>query len=57
VVQGLLQRGWAVQAGSRYRIATPPAIRVTVASLAKKDAVRFAADLAAVMVSRRAGAA
>ena len=29
VVQALLQRGWAVKAGERYRIATPPAIRVT----------------------------
>jgi len=57
VVQGLLQRGWAVQAGSRYRIGTPPAIRVTVASLATKDALRFAADLAAVVMVRRAGAA
>ena len=50
VVQGLLQRGWAVQAGSRYRIGTPPAIRVTVASLATKDALRFGADLAAVVM-------
>ena len=48
-VQGLLQRGWAVQAGSRYRIGAPTAIRVTVASLDVRDAVRFAADVAAVV--------
>jgi len=53
VVQALLQRGWAVQAGSRYRIATPPAIRVTTASLDVRDARRFAADLAAAVEPRR----
>jgi DNA-binding transcriptional MocR family regulator len=51
-VQALLQRGWAVKAGERYRIASPPAIRVTAATLAPRDAVRFAADLASVLGSR-----
>jgi len=53
VVQALLQRGWAVQAGSRYRLATPPAIRVTTAALGAGDARRFAADLAAAVAPRR----
>jgi DNA-binding transcriptional MocR family regulator len=52
IVRGLLDRGWAVNAGERYRIDTPPAIRVTVASLKPKDAARFARDLAALLAPR-----
>jgi DNA-binding transcriptional MocR family regulator len=54
-VQALLQRGWAVKAGERYRIASPPAIRVTIASLEPRDAARFADDLAAVVRPARRG--
>jgi DNA-binding transcriptional MocR family regulator len=54
-VQALLQRGWAVKAGERYRIASPPAVRVTVATLAPKEAVRFAEDLANVIARRTGG--
>ena len=57
VVQALLQRGWAVNAGERYRLASPPAIRVTVAALTPADAVRFAADLAAILARRQRTAA
>lgn len=49
IVQGLLQRGWGVQAGERYRLDASPAIRVTIASLEPADAARFAADLAAIL--------
>jgi DNA-binding transcriptional MocR family regulator len=49
VVNGLLKRGWAVNAGERYRIRTGPAIRVTVAALDAADAETFAEDLAAVV--------
>jgi DNA-binding transcriptional MocR family regulator len=57
-VQALLHAGWAVKAGERYRIATPPAIRVTIATLEPKDAVRFAEDLARVITpARRASGA
>ncbi len=52
-VQALLHAGWAVKAGERYRIATPPAIRVTITSLEPADAARFAEDLAAVITPRR----
>lgn len=52
-VQALMHAGWAVKAGERYRIASPAAIRVTIASLEPKDAVRFAADLAQVIAPRR----
>ena len=53
VVGGLLDRGWAVNAGVRYRIATPPAIRVTTAALEPADSRRFASDLAGLLVPRR----
>ncbi len=52
VAQPLFQRGWAVHAGESYRIATAPAIRVTVAALTPADAKRFARDLAASVASR-----
>lgn len=52
VAQSLLSRGWAVNAGERYRISSGPAIRVTIARLEAKDAVRLADDLAAVLVGR-----
>jgi DNA-binding transcriptional MocR family regulator len=57
-VQALLQMGWAVKAGERYRIATAPAIRVTISTLDPRDAVRFADDLARVIApARRASGA
>jgi DNA-binding transcriptional MocR family regulator len=49
VVQSLMARGWAVNAGERYRIASGPAVRVTIATLTPDDAKRFAADLAAIV--------
>jgi len=45
----LLRRGWAVTVGARYRLETPTAIRVTVATLEARDATRFAKDLAEVL--------
>jgi DNA-binding transcriptional MocR family regulator len=57
VVQALLHRGWAVNAGERYRIIAPPAIRVTVAALTPADAARFADDLAAILARRQRTAA
>ena len=57
-VQALLHAGWAVKAGERYRVASPPAIRVTIATLEPKDAVRFADDLVRVIApARRASGA
>lgn len=52
VVARMLECGWAVAAGQRYRIASPPAIRITVASLEPGEAERLAADLARCIVSR-----
>ena len=53
VVSRLLGAGWAVTAGERFRIESPPAIRVCVASLAPVQARAFAADLAAILAPGR----
>ena len=49
VVQALAERGWAVTAGERFRLQTPPAIRVTTSTLQPVDAARFADDLKEVI--------
>lgn len=48
-VAGLAVAGWAVRAGERYRIRSPPAIRVTISTLNAAQARRFAHDLAALV--------
>src|SRR5262249_50859675 len=45
-VRGLGRTGWAVSTGERFRIASPPAIRVTAATLEPEEAERLAEDLA-----------
>lgn len=50
VVRTLAERGWVVAPGARFRVQSPPGIRVTVSTLSPEDAVRFAADLAAANV-------
>ena len=54
-VGALLERGWAVTPGERFRLRSPPGVRVTAAALKPSDADRFAADLAAVLQPSRAG--
>lgn len=49
VVQALFQRRWAVTAGERYRLRTPPAIRVTISTLTREEAIRFAEDLVEIL--------
>jgi DNA-binding transcriptional MocR family regulator len=51
-VQALADRGWAVAAGERFRVQSPPAIRVTTSALPPAEARRFAADLAASVRQR-----
>ena len=53
VMQSLMQLGWAVQAGERYRLKSGPGIRVTVSALLEEEAVRFADDLAEVLAPAR----
>ncbi len=48
-VQALAAAGWAVSAGERFRLGSPPAIRITASTLEPEEAKRFAADLAAAL--------
>ena len=45
-VAALLQRGWAVAGLERWRLNSPPAIRITTATLEPGEADRLAADVA-----------
>jgi DNA-binding transcriptional MocR family regulator len=47
VVRVLFDAGWLVLAGERFRISTPPGIRVTIATLDEGDAPELAAVIAA----------
>jgi DNA-binding transcriptional MocR family regulator len=54
VVGALLQHGWVVAPGTPFRLAgSPPAIRITIATLAAPAAARLAADLADVLAPAR----
>jgi DNA-binding transcriptional MocR family regulator len=54
VVGALLQRGWVVAPGAPYRLpGSPPAVRVTIATLSESEAARLAGDLAEVMAPAR----
>jgi DNA-binding transcriptional MocR family regulator len=48
-VSRLAAAGWAVRAGERYRLKSPPAIRLTVSTLRPEDVGRLAADVAAAV--------
>jgi hypothetical protein len=47
--RGLLERGWCVRAGARYRLRSAPAIRITIARLPPEQAERLADDVRAVL--------
>jgi DNA-binding transcriptional MocR family regulator len=53
VTRRLLEAGWAVLAGERFRLRSQPAIRVTVSTLEVTEADRLAADVEAAMAPRR----
>jgi DNA-binding transcriptional MocR family regulator len=53
VVAGLAEAGWGVSAGERFRLESPPAIRVSAAGLPVEDAASFAAALARVLAPAR----
>jgi DNA-binding transcriptional MocR family regulator len=53
VVQRLLDAGWAVLAGERFRLRSHPGIRVTVSTLDVAEADRLAGDIEAAMAPRR----
>lgn len=48
----LLDCGWAVAPGERFRRSSPPAIRIGVATLTAAESAQFAADLASVLRRR-----
>src|SRR5436190_9867787 len=54
-VAGMLQRGWAVTAGERWRLRSGPAVRITISTLQQDEIAVVADDLAAVL-ERRPGA-
>ena len=53
VVQALLNAGWVVLAGENFRFGAPPAIRVTISTLAEDEARAVAEVIAAVEHSGR----
>ncbi|WP_251092518.1 aminotransferase class I/II-fold pyridoxal phosphate-dependent enzyme [Streptomyces sp. Caat 7-52] len=48
-VARLVQGGWAVAPGARFRLASPPAIRITVATLTREDVIPLADAVAAAV--------
>jgi DNA-binding transcriptional MocR family regulator len=48
-VRGLLDCGWCVRAGARYRLRSPPAIRITIAQLSAAQTERLADDVRDVL--------
>ncbi|MEV7215204.1 aminotransferase class I/II-fold pyridoxal phosphate-dependent enzyme [Kitasatospora cineracea] len=47
----LLQRGWVTAPGARFRLASPPGLRITVSTLTPTEAATLAADLAAALAT------
>ncbi|GAA2639117.1 aminotransferase class I/II-fold pyridoxal phosphate-dependent enzyme [Streptomyces axinellae] len=48
-VTRLLRAGWAVAPGARFRLASPPGLRLTVSPLVMDDIPKLAADVAAAL--------
>jgi DNA-binding transcriptional MocR family regulator len=47
--QALMAAGWAVAAGERFRLESPPAVRVTIAALKREEAAGFATALSGAL--------
>ena len=54
LVEALLERGWAVSPGERYRFSAPPGIRISIAGLEPSEAEELATTLAASLHSTAA---
>ena len=52
VASRLAEAGWAVAPGQRFRIAAPPGVRISFATLDEEDAPSFAADFARALRHR-----
>jgi DNA-binding transcriptional MocR family regulator len=48
----LVDRGWAVAPGERFRTASPPGIRIGIATLTADESARLASDLASILRRR-----
>jgi DNA-binding transcriptional MocR family regulator len=53
-VAGMLQRGWAITAGERWRLTTAPAVRITISTLRDGESATVADDLAQALERRPA---
>ena len=53
LVERLRDAGWAVLGGERFRLVSPPALRVTVSRLEPRDADLFARDLGHALEAQR----
>ncbi|HUA29942.1 MAG TPA: aminotransferase class I/II-fold pyridoxal phosphate-dependent enzyme [Streptosporangiaceae bacterium] len=51
-VGALLERGWAVAPGERFRLASRPGIRIGTGTLTGEEALRLAADIAGSLARR-----
>ena len=52
VTSALLDCGWAVAPGERFRIASPPAIRIGIGTITPAESARLAADLSECLARR-----
>jgi hypothetical protein len=52
ITSGLLGRGWAVAPGERFRIESPPGIRIGIGTLTAGESVRLAADFSDCLTRR-----
>jgi DNA-binding transcriptional MocR family regulator len=52
VTSGLLDRGWAVGPGERFRVTSPPGIRIGIGTLTPRESARLASDLSECLVRR-----
>jgi DNA-binding transcriptional MocR family regulator len=48
----LLDRGWAVAPGERFRTTSPPGIRIGIATLTAAESAQLAAELASILRRR-----
>jgi DNA-binding transcriptional MocR family regulator len=53
IVTNLAAAGWAVRGGERYRIKSPPAVRISIAALQQAEANKLAADFAQCLQPQR----
>jgi len=53
VVTNLAAAGWAVRGGERYRIKSPPAVRISIAALQQSEAHKLAADFSQCLRPQR----